>query len=163
MTSSIGNFIKAWRKAKKFTGKNLAHQAGISRTTLSRWEAGQTQPRMTELEAVLLVLEVSPAQRLEALSHMEAPRAIKLLREVGGEACPVRGDLLRIMRLRRGWTQQETAKRTGIAQSTLARWERTEDWPSAERLQLLCHALYANEAELAALSCSLALTQIPEI
>ena len=163
MTSSVGNLIKAWRKAKKLTGENLARQAGINRTTLSRWEAGRTQPRMTELEAVLFALEVSPMQRLEALAQMEAPRAIKLLREGTGEAYAVRGDLLRTMRLRQGWTQQETATQMGIAQGTLARWERTEDWPSVERLHLLCNVLHAKDSEWVALSCGFVSTQILEL
>ncbi len=152
MTSHVGELLKAWRKPKKLTRENVCRQAGISRTTLTRWEAGETQPRMAELEAVLTALEVSQGQRQEALAHIEAPRAVQRLREVAGESPPVRGDLLRAMRLRQGWTQQATATRIGIAQGTLARWERSEDWPSSERLHALCFALHAQEAELIALT-----------
>ncbi len=153
MTSHVGELLKAWRKSKKLTGADLARQSGISRTTLTRWEAGQTQPRMMELEAVLTALQASPAQQQEAFSSLQAPRAVKLLRDVmGANLLPVRGDLLRAMRLRQRWTQQETAQRAGIAQGTLARWERTEDWPSAERLHTLCYVLHAQEAEVIALT-----------
>ncbi len=161
MTSHVGELLIAWRKRKKLTSGNLSRQARISRTTLTRWEAGQTQPRIAELEAVLTALEVSPAQRQEALAHIEAPRAVQRLREVAGESPPVRGDLLRAMRLRQGWTQQNTAKRAGIAQGTLARWERSEDWPSTERLHALCYALHAQEAELIALTQGLVTAALP--
>ena len=92
---------------------------------------------------------------------MEAPRAVKRLRDVVDISPPVSGDLLRAMRMRRGWTQQATAKRAGIAQGTLARWERTEDWPSAERLHTLCYVLQAQEAELIALTCGFLTTAKP--
>ena len=161
MTSHVGELLKAWRKSKKITGIDLSRQAGISRTTLTRWEAGQTLPRIVELEAILIALQASPVQRQEALAHIQAPRAVKLLREVAGAVLPVRGDLLRAMRLRQGWTQQETAQKAEIAQGTLARWERTEDWPSAERLHTLCYVLDAQEAELLALTQGLATVPIP--
>jgi transcriptional regulator with XRE-family HTH domain len=162
MTGTIGALLKAWRRQKNLTGADLAGQAGISRATLTRWESGQTQPRMVELEAVLTALAASPAQRQEALAHLQAPRAVKLLREVaGGLLPPVRGDLLRTMRLRQGWTQQQTAQKAGIAQSTLARWERTEDWPSAERLHSLCYVLHAQEAELIALTQGVVTEALP--
>ena len=161
MTSHVGELLKAWRKRKKLTCDHLSHRSGISRTTLTRWEAGQTQPRMAELEAVLTALEVSFAQRQEAFAHIEAPRAVQRLREVAGASPPVRGDLLRAMRLRQGWTQQETAARSGIAQGTLARWERSEDWPSSERLHTLCFALNAQEVELVALTQGIVTTALP--
>ena len=110
---------------------------------------------MAELEAVLAALEVSAAQREEALARVAAPRAVDRLRETPRAGPPLRGDLLRALRMRRGWTQQETAGRTGIAQSTLARWERSEDWPAAGRLHALCYALDARGAELIALTLGL--------
>lgn len=161
MTSRFGALLKAWRTSKKLSGADLARQAGISRTTLTRWEAGQTQPRITELEAVLSALDASPVQRREVFACLEAPRAVLHLREMAGVALPLRGDLLRAMRLRQGWTQQQTAQRAGIAQSTLARWERTEDWPSAERLHTLCYTLHAQDAELIALTQGLVTAALP--
>lgn len=161
MTSPVGALLKAWRKSQKLTGKNLARQSGIDPTTLWRWESGQTQPRIAELEAVLTALNATPLQRQEALAYIEAPRAVQRLREVAGSRPAVRGDLLRALRLRRGWTQQETAQRARIAQGTLARWERTEDWPSVERLHTLCYVLQAQEAELTALTQGLVTALIP--
>jgi transcriptional regulator with XRE-family HTH domain len=56
------------------------------------------------------------------------------------------------MRLRRRRTQAEVASEVGISQATLAKWEATEDWPSAQRLHALCHALHAQEEEVVALT-----------
>ncbi len=153
MVGAFEELLNTWRKQKRLSFKELARQSGVSGATLSRWEAGRTQPRMAELEAVLAALQVSPTQRQEALALMEAPRALQQLRETpGAGGPPVSGDLLRAMRLRKGWTQQETARRAGIAQATLARWERSSDWPSVERLHTLCYALQAHEEELIALT-----------
>ena len=66
MMRQIGELLKEWRRHSKLTGECLARRAGISRTTLTRWESGQTQPRMVELEAVLTALDATAAQRQEA-------------------------------------------------------------------------------------------------
>jgi transcriptional regulator with XRE-family HTH domain len=126
-------------------------KAGIGKATLSRWEAGRTLPRITELERVLDALNVSTARRQEALFCLQAPRALERLRQASQDV-PLRGDLLRAMRLRLRRTQVEVAAEIGVSQSTLARWEATEDWPSVERLHALCYALEAHEDELVALT-----------
>src|SRR5437899_3171633 len=110
MNLHVGELLKAWRKQKKVTRKHLSLESGISLATVKRWETGQTQPRLAELEAVLSALHVSSAQRQEALALVNAPRAVQRLREMTGTGPPLRGDLLRAMRVRQGWTQQETAK-----------------------------------------------------
>lgn len=152
MEVQCGSLIKTWRKKSHLSYKDLSMRSGVSAATLSRWEAGRTQPRMAELEAVLSALQVSAMERQQALALMEAPRAIQKLRETAGAGPPVSGDLLRTMRLRRGWTQQETARRAGILQGTLARWESSQDWPSSERLHTLCYVLQAHTEELLALT-----------
>jgi transcriptional regulator with XRE-family HTH domain len=151
MVIHFGELLKTWRKQKKLSYKDLSMLSGVSGATLARWESGRTQPRMAEMDAVLNSLQVPAAQREQALALLETPRAVQRLRETAGAGPPVSGDLLRAMRLRRGWTQQETAQRAGIAQGTLARWERSLDWPSAERLHTLCYVLEAHEDELLAL------------
>jgi transcriptional regulator with XRE-family HTH domain len=153
MASPLGELLKAWRTAKGLSLEALFRRSGISGATVSRWETGRTQPRLAELSAVLTALGVSDAQKRQVWTLIEAPRAVQQLRRAEGDAPPVGGDLLRAMRLRQGWTQQEAATRTGVTQGTLGKWERSEDWPSTERLHALCAMLGAHEEETLALTC----------
>src|SRR5262249_35701971 len=118
----IGARLKEWRTERGLSLSGLALKAGIGKATLSRWEAGQTLPRLAELETVLEALGVSGARRQEALLYLDAPRALHRLREIEPDV-PLSGDLLRAMRLRRGRTQAEVAAQVGISQATLAKWE----------------------------------------
>lgn len=56
------------------------------------------------------------------------------------------------MRGRRGLTQADAARAAGVSQGRLARWERSEDWPAAERMHRLCLAMGASTGETAALA-----------
>ena len=152
MPDGSGTLLRGWRTARRLSLGALSLKAGVSKAALSNWERGETRPRIPELEAVLSALGATRAQRLEALAALGAPRALRRLREVTSQAPPVSGDLLRAMRLRRGWTQDEAALRAGIGQSAVARWERGDAWPSEDRLHALCFALGAHPEELAALT-----------
>jgi transcriptional regulator with XRE-family HTH domain len=152
MGQKIANLLREWREERHLSLGGLALRAGVNKSTLSRWEAGIRQPGIHELEAVLDALDITPRQRAQALSRIEAPRAIQRLRRMAENAPPVSGDLLRAMRLRQGLTQEAVAAQAGVRQSTLARWERGEEWPSVERLHTLCYLLDAQEAELVALT-----------
>ena len=133
--------------------EGLAQKAGVHASTLSRWEAGQRQPSLHELERILEALGASSLQRIEVLRGVEAPRAIRRLRELSPQRSPtVSGDLLRAMRMRQGWTQAETATRIGVSQGRLSKWECSEDWPSTERLHTLCYTLQAHAEEVVLLT-----------
>ena len=156
MTADLGSLLKQWRVERGLSLGALALKAGTSKAALSYWEAGKHQPRVAELEAVLEALRASPQQRSAALSLVNAPRAVRLLRrrDAGDHPVspPVSGDLLRAMRLRRGWPMEQVAAVVGVAASTVSRWERSEAWPTAERLQALCCALGTTAEEVAALT-----------
>lgn len=141
--------------------EQAAQQAGIHRSTLYRWEQGQTQPRLPELEALLEALGASPTQRRQAIALVDAPRAQALVKvqnariaaRRGLGTMPQGGDLLRAMRLRRGRSLEEVAAHIGMTSWTLRRWEKAETWPSVEHLHALCYALGAKEEEVLALTC----------
>jgi transcriptional regulator with XRE-family HTH domain len=59
-------------------------------------------------------------------------------------APPAARDLLRALRMRGGWTQEPTALRLGVDQSSVVRGERLL---SNEQMQALCFALEAHEGE----------------
>ena len=131
----------------------LAQRAGIQVSTLSRWESGQRQPIMSTLESVLTTLTVTESERREVLILLHAPRAIHRLRGLdAASASPAGGDLLLALRQRKGWTQTQTARAMGVAQSQIARWEKNESWPTDDKLHTLCWHLGAGEDEVAALT-----------
>jgi transcriptional regulator with XRE-family HTH domain len=156
MSEQVGTLLWEWRRAAGWSLSQLAQRAGVSKSALSQWETGLRQPRVPELEATLEALRVSASQRALAFSRIPAPRALRHLRppatanHLGPR--PSAGDLLRAMRLRGGWTQEQIALRVGVRQHTVARWERGERVPSSAEIQALCFALAAHEEELVGLT-----------
>lgn len=137
----------------------LARLSGVSASTVSRWEAGTTKPCMPELESVLCVLKPKDFVRRRLIQSIGAPRTIQTLRQelstTGNSPiipAPTAGGFLKAMRNRKRMSQEEVASRVGIAQSTLARWEKGDHWPSPIELHTLCYILGATEGEISALT-----------
>lgn len=160
MENAIGAFLRDLRTCQQMSLGRLAARAGVAKSTLSKWEADQFQPRLLELEAVFCALNASHAQRERALALMNVPRALHRVRQDTQAAAshaylgtlPTGGDLLRAMRHRHGMTLEQAAAVLSVAARTVSRWERTEDWPSIERLHALCRLLGAREEEIAVLT-----------
>jgi transcriptional regulator with XRE-family HTH domain len=152
----VGALLWEIRTSGGWSLGKLARQAGVSKSALSQWETGARQPRITELEAVLDALNATTLQRTLVFSRVEAPRAIRHLTRKASEnrlgPPPTVGDMLRALRLRQGWTQAQLAHRLGVNDSSIARWERSERFPSTEQMQALCYALEAQEEEIVALT-----------
>src|SRR5689334_20442453 len=107
----------------------LSLKSGVHIATLSRWESGR-QPRWTEFEAVLDALVVPGSERTELFQWIDKVESLRRIQHPTGTLPPLRGDLLRAMRHRKGFTQSEVARRLNITQGMLAKWEKSEDWPS---------------------------------
>lgn len=149
----IGQRLRSLRQRRGLSMGALAQRAGIQVSTLSRWESGQRQPILSTLEPVLTTLTVTESERREILRLLHAPRAIHRLRSLDAAAAsPAGGDLLLALRQRKGWTQAQTARAVGVAQSQIARWEKNESWPTTDKLHTLCWHLSAGEDEVAALT-----------
>lgn len=150
--------MAALRRGRGLSLRQLARCAGLSHDALGAWERGERLPRLPELEAALTALGVCPAERGRLIALVPAPRARRHAHEAAGGwvesagPLPSGGDLLRAMRARRGLTQADAARAVGVSQGRLARWERSEDWPAAERLHRLCLALGASTGETTALT-----------
>jgi transcriptional regulator with XRE-family HTH domain len=152
--------MAAMRCRRGLSVRRLARQAGLSHDAVGAWERGERLPRLPELEAALTALGVEPAERLRLIALLPVQRAQRHVRkamETGGWAqslgpIPGGGTLLRAMRGRRGLTQADAARSAGVSQGRRARWERSEDWPTVERLHRLCFALGAFPQEVAALT-----------
>lgn len=157
---TIGEYLASLRRSRGLSIRQLASLARLSASTLSRWESGKTRPSAYELDALMGALNATASEQSRAWELLDAPRAVRRLRV--GAACaiaqsetlsvPMAGDLLRSMRLRQGWTLEQTAAQLHISPTTLCRWERSESWPSDEQLHRLCYALHAHPEETIALS-----------
>ncbi|HLK33259.1 MAG TPA: helix-turn-helix transcriptional regulator [Terriglobales bacterium] len=156
MAEQVGTLLWELRTAAGWSLGQLAQRAGVSKAALSQWESGLRQPRVPELEATLDALGATPAQRSLVYARIEAPRALRFLNSPtapeGPGPPPAAGDLLRAMRMRGSWTQEQIAHRVGVGQNTVARWERGERLPSSEQMQALCFALAAHEEEIVVLT-----------
>ena len=139
---------------------DAARKAGLHRATLDRWEKGATQPRLTELDALLKALDANARQKQAALQLMETPRAMRQVRsemteiaeQSGMGSMPHGGELLYAMRMRRGVSLDEAARAALVTSGTVRRWEKMDVWPSIEQLHRLCYALGAQEEEIVALT-----------
>jgi transcriptional regulator with XRE-family HTH domain len=169
MSQAFGQFLKERRTARKWTLRELASRAGVGFATLSRWESGAFLPRLPELEAVLEALGVLPAERIQALRWVNAPRAAQQLREEPRVArleeelgtIPNGGDLLRAMRYRRGLFLEQVAAALRVSPGTVSRWEQGKVIPPPERRDALFALLDAGPHERAALSSGTLFLQTP--
>jgi transcriptional regulator with XRE-family HTH domain len=172
--TSLGALLRQERRSRKLSQEQVALKAGVARATLNRWEQGAHLPRLPELNAVLDALDASPLFRTQALSLIHAPRAIHTLRaeqkaftqkvsvpEGGPEETnsenawvftPETGDLLRMMRLRRGMTQEYVADQVGVRRFSVSRWETGDLIPSDVHLDQVMLLLGALPEEKNALS-----------
>lgn len=148
----VGTQLWALRTSRNCSLGELARRAGVSKAALSQWESGLRQPRIPELEAVLTALDVDAAQHSRLLAAIEAPRAVRRLRQTTMSKPPMTGDLLRALRHRKGWTQEQLAAALGVTRVSVGRWEQGERVPSTEQIHSFCYALGAREEELVALS-----------
>ncbi len=156
----LGNALRQLRIKREITRERLATQAQITPRTLRNWEANQQQPRGVELESVLMALEATQAERTEIYALLPDRRRNPLAQKGDGTRpvptsslgpLPGSGDLIRTMRMRRGWTQEQFAVELRINRSTIYRWESTRTVPSEDDSARLCSALGALPHEAAAL------------
>ncbi len=156
MTTSLGAALYDMRTASGYSLGKLALKAGVSKAALSQWESEKRHPRVNELEAVLNALDTPLPQRTLILSHIEEPRGLRRLKQTSTDSAlatpPSRGDLLRAMRIRKGWTQDRAAECVGVGRTAIVRWESGDRNPSNEQMLSLCFALGAKEAEVIALT-----------
>jgi transcriptional regulator with XRE-family HTH domain len=147
--------IQQARQERQLSLGALALKSGVSKATLSRWEAGKARPCAPELLKVLEVLSVSEATSRQCLQQLGTPQAERYLAQTISEEqkLPISGgELLRALRIRTARSQADTARAVGVTQALLSRWENNDCWPDSERLHALCFALRATQSELQGLT-----------
>ncbi|WP_309714421.1 helix-turn-helix transcriptional regulator [Armatimonas sp.] len=149
MEQTLGRALQAQRKTRGLTIQALAAQAGVHRTTVSRWERGEATPFAYELTRVLEILDISPTERQSYYRNVEAPRAIQIARTNTNANMPVSlGELLSVLRQRAGVSQRQVARIVGVTQNLVFKWEKDECWPNNENLHTFCFAIGASQDEL---------------
>jgi transcriptional regulator with XRE-family HTH domain len=158
--SSLGEMLRALRLRRGISRTQLCQRAQLASRTVEYWEAGWRSPRMPELVSALHTLEATEPERAQILALLTTPRGMRLahsesrtnaLPDSPSDPLPNLGDLMRAMRLRRGWTQERLAEAMGIRRLTVQRWETTHNYPTEESLFRLCGILEASPHELTAL------------
>jgi site-specific DNA recombinase len=106
---TVGDHIRKKRLELQLFQKEVAEQIGVDTTTVFNWEANTSKPEIRYMPAIIRFLGYNP------------------LREGKGWG----GRLVR-QRVTLGLTQKEAARRLGVDQGTLAKWERGEREPAGE-------------------------------
>lgn len=177
----VGDQLRQLRTARGLSLGALSVRCGVHKSTLSRWESGVQHPSIPELETTLAALDAPPETRqaiLELLGAAGTPRARRLLQNqqraeaqnaglptlLLQDGMPGGGALLRALRLRRGWSQEQLSAHLKRHKSAISLWERGDTWPRPEVLQELCQLLGATASETRALQTGGAggTAQLPE-
>lgn len=76
--------VKAARKAKKLTQKELAEKIGVSPNTINMWESGLQGIRLTQLTKLALALDVSVCYLVEGdkASYQEILRLVRQMSKI---------------------------------------------------------------------------------
>ena len=144
--------IRDLRHGRCLSPRQLSVLSGVSKATLSRWEAGVYLPRLPELTRVLDALDASSAERARCLHAFDAPRAVLALRRDPDAAVSLSlGDMLCGLRTRAGKTQADVARDAGVTRSLYARWEGDMTQPTADQLHRAAWATGASAEEAAVL------------
>jgi len=147
-------YLRELRRGRRLTLGQWALRAGVNKSTLSRWETGTHTPRVPELLRALDALGASTADRSQALTLLDAPRAVLALRgDADQAALPVSlGTVLYSLRRRAGTTQAQVARAVGVSRSLVSQWEHDDARPVAAQIHALGFALGASADEVGVLS-----------
>lgn len=157
---TLGELLQRMRQARRLSQERLASLAQVTDRALRYWEADRQQPRAVELESVLKALEALPQERAQVYALLTDARRARLTRKLDIVPnvppallgpLPGLGDLLRAMRQRRGWTQEQVADAMRVNRATVIRWESTRSLPPTEEMERLCLLLKASPEERTAL------------
>lgn len=107
-TTPLAKALRTLRNDAKLTSVEAARRAGVSQTTISRYEVGRTVPSPAAVQDLCRIYGAPPETRRELVSLAEATH--------GGN---VAADLVR---KRGGWQMQERVMRAEQAATTITGW-----------------------------------------
>jgi site-specific DNA recombinase len=123
---TIGDHIRKKRLLSKLLQREVAEKIGVNKTSIHYWEVNSATPDLRYMPAIIQFLGYNPLPAANALGE-------RLVRH----------------RRSRGITQADAARRMGVDQGTLARWERGERGPSG-KFVAIAERFLAGEPEDAA-------------
>ena len=142
MSRSLESPIVKFRNLRGVTQKALADALGVSVQTVSNWEVGRTEPKLSpsQYKTLLRVLQITPEQLPDDFGPQEDIERISPLRA---------------LRETSGLTPAELARQLSIGKEAVSEqaievWERGESQPllSILQVQALCRALGISLDEL---------------
>ncbi|RYG35748.1 transcriptional regulator [bacterium] len=149
---NLGEALRRLRLARRLSLDDAAGRGGASRSALSAWETGTRRPRGPALVKLLDAYEADSRTKARLL-HLAEPQQGRIALADSYLGAPVApGGVLRTIRERRGMSQGELARRVGVSQATVSRWESGDDAPSAENIHALGFALGVTAEETLALA-----------
>lgn len=141
------NRLKEARIAAHLTQKNVSDAIGISKSTYSGYETGNSEPSMAIISKLMNLLNVSPSFLLQDEMNESLDSEKKLYENECLESKRI-GERIMEKRKSLNMTQVEVAKRAGISQSALSDIEKLTKNPSISTIELLASALSCSVAEL---------------
>jgi site-specific DNA recombinase len=127
--NTIGDHLVRRRLGLKLLQRQVAEQLGVDKGSVYNWENNRSAPAVQYMPTIIQFLGYDP---------MPVPKTW--------------AERLVHARTVNGLTQQEAAKRIGVDQGTLARWERSEREPRGSHLKLATAFVNASTANRALLA-----------
>jgi transcriptional regulator with XRE-family HTH domain len=112
--NTLGDNIRKRRLDLGLLQGDVARQIGVNKDTIYNWETNRTEPEVRLIPHIIDFLGYSPYDATWSF-----------------------GQWLRVVRLALGLSQEQLARRAGLDESTITKWEREEDKPSKTKLPAL--------------------------
>jgi len=122
----------------------------MAKGALSAWETGTRNPSGHNLESVLDTLNVREGEKALILAVATPSHARMVLAHTQLGPPIGQSEVLRGLRIRAGLSQQEVARRVGMTQSAIAKWESGDTVLEGEALTRALHVLEAQPEEISA-------------
>lgn len=148
----LGAVLRSLRQRRGLSLDSTAQRCGVSKAALSAWEVGTRTPRGPALARLLDALGTDDRTKARLLRLADpAQTRIALADSPFGSQVGV-GGVLRVIRAGRGMSQGYLARRVGVSQATVSKWETGDATPSVETIHALGFALGASVEETLALA-----------
>ena len=121
---SIGEQIKAMRKIRGLTQKELAEKCSMADSAVRKYESGKIVPKIEMLKRIADALEMPVGAFLPSMGLGEST-----------------GSRIKIARERQGVTQAELAEKMGVTPQTISQYERNIINPKPETIKKFADAL----------------------
>ena len=133
----FGKILKELRIEKGYTQMKLASKLGISRSAVSMWEIGESEPDSAVLCKIAELFDVS-TDYLLGVSKQISYKNVSKTNMIKTFAF---GDRLKYLRKEYGLSQKALADKVFVSQQTVAKWETNKTTPNPETIILITNVL----------------------